>query len=285
LTFLLLRCSFVQRKQHFIESDFRISNAMKTNVLLLIFALCLGGCASTQTYLQLTPVTGDVARIEGRMVTRAEADSVVVVASFEREDMEYLAMDIEIKNRSSHTIDFDPSNFRYVALDANEDTLHEPRNQMLALFRTAANPSLETELVKDKVARETRRLKTAKIINTVLLVAAVASDVSSSSRRQSGDSWVRNRITHDGMYNLIQAKRVIDHGVFANRMQRYDFESYRWRELALRRAYIQPGESVRGFVYLPKTMQASFIKMLYPMPEANSVTLTFMQSTTKQRPK
>lgn len=257
---------------------------MKPNALLLLTVLCLGGCASRKTYLQLTPVTGDVARIEGRMVTRAEADSVVVVASFEREDMEYLAMDIEIKNRSGRVIDFDPSNFRYVALDANEDTLYEPRNQMLALFRTAANPTFESELVKDKVDKETRRLKTAKIINTVLLVAAVASDVSSSSRRQSGESWVRNRITHDGMYNMIQAKRVIDHGAFADRMQRYDFESYRWRELALRRTYIQPGESVRGFVYLPKTVQASFIKLLYPMPEAGGVTLTFMQNTTKRKP-
>lgn len=258
---------------------------MKTNALLLFAVLCLGGCASNQTYLQLTPVTGDVARVDGRMVTRSEVDSMVVVASFEREDMEYLAMDIEIKNRSERAIDFDPSRFRYVALDANEDTLREPQNQTLALFRTAANPALETELVKDKVAREKRRLKTAKIINTVLLVAAVASDVSSSSRRQTGETWVRNRITHDGVYNLIQAKRVIDHGTFANRMQRYDFESYRWRELALRRTYIQPGESVRGFVYLPKAMQASFVKMLYPMPETGGITLTFMQSTTKQKPK
>jgi len=259
---------------------------MKANVLLLYVALALGGCAASKTtYLQLTPMTGDVARIDGRMVTRGEVDSVVIVASFEREDMEYLAMDIEIKNRSGRAINFDPSNFRYVALDANEDTLRESQNQTLALFRTAANPALETELVKDKIAKETRRLKTAKIINTVLFVAIAASDVSSSSRRQSGESWVRNRISHDGAYNLLQAKRVIDHGTFANRMQRYDFESYRWRELALRRTYIQPGESVRGFVYLPKTMQASFIKMLYPMPETNGVTLTFMQSTTKQRPK
>ncbi len=258
---------------------------MKANVLLLLAALGLGGCASNATYLQLTPVTGDVAQVDGRMVTRGEADSVVVVASFEREDMEFLAMDIEIKNRSNRAIDFDPSNFRYVALDANEDTLREVQNKSMALLRTAANPALETELVKDKVDKEKRRLKTAKIINTVLFVAIVASDVSSSSRRQSGESWVRNRISHDGAYNLIQAKRVIDHGTFANRMQRYDFESYRWRELALRRTYIQPGESVRGFVYLPKAMQASFIKMLYPMPETGAITFTFMQSTTRQKPK
>ncbi len=259
---------------------------MKTDALLLFAALSLGGCAASKTaYLQLTPVTGDVANIDGRMVTRGELDSVVVVASFEREDMEYLAMDIEIKNKSGRAINFDPSHFRYVALDANEDTLRETQNQTLALFRTAANPALETELMKDKVAREKRRLKTAKVINTVLLVAAVASDVSSSSRRQSGESWVRNRITHDGVYNLIQAKRVIDHGMFADRMQRYDFESYRWRELALRRTYIQPGESVRGFVYLPKTTRASFIKVLYPMPETGGITLTFMQNTTRQRPR
>ena len=162
----------------------------------------------------------------------------------------------------------------------------DPRGWSVSVLYWALLPYDQiNELVKDKVAREKRRLKTAKIINTVLLVAAVASDVSSSSRRQTGETWVRNRITHDGVYNLIQAKRVIDHGTFANRMQRYDFESYRWRELALRRTYIQPGESVRGFVYLPKAMQASYVKMLYPMPETGGITLTFMQSTTKQKPK
>ncbi len=258
---------------------------MKTNLLLFLTALTLGGCASSTSYLSLTPVTGEVAQIEGRMVTRAESDSLMVVASFEREDMEYLAMDIEIKNRSNQAIDFDPSRFRYVALDANEDTLRDERNASLPVFRFAANPATEVELVKDKVAREERRIKTAKVINTVLLVAAIASDVSSSSRRQDYGSWARNRVAHNNAYNLIQAKRVIDHGVFANRMQQFDFESYRWRELAVHRTYIQPGESVRGFVYLPKAKQAAFLRLIYPMAETGGVTLTFMQTLTKQKPR
>lgn len=256
---------------------------MKTNGLLLLTALAIGGCASQSTYLQLTPVSGDVARVDGRMVTKAEADSVVVVASFEREDMEYLAMDIEIKNRSSRPIDFDPSRFRYVALNASEDTLRDAKNPNVAVLRFAANPATESELVNDKVAREERRIKTAKIVNTVLLVAVIASDVSSSSRRQSYDGWARNRVAHNNAYNVIQAKRVIDHGTFANRMQRYDFERYRWRELAIRRAYIQPGESVRGFVYLPKAKEAAFLRLLYPMPETGGVSLTFRQEMTKQK--
>jgi hypothetical protein len=256
-------------------------STLRSGLLFLSSVIALSSCAPTQV-LQLTPVTGDVAQLEGRMVTKAEVDSVVVVASFEREDMEYLAMDIEIKNRSSRPLDFDPSNFRYVALDANEDTLRETRNPQLPLFRFAANPVTEGELVKDKVVREERRIKTAKIINTFLLVAAIASDVSSSSRRQGYDSWARNRIAHNNTYNLIQAKRVIDHATFANRMQQYDFESYRWKELALHRTYVQPGESVRGFIYLPKTKAAAFVKLLYPRPETSGVTLTFMQSVARK---
>jgi hypothetical protein len=260
------------------STTMNVLSALRSN-LFFFSLLLLTGCAVSNTNLQLTPVTGDVAQLEGRLITKAEVDSVVVVASFEREDMEYLAMDIEIKNLSSRPLNFDPSDFRYVALDANEDTLREARNPQLPVFRFAANPSTEGELVKDKVKREERRIKTAKILNTVLLVAAVASDVSSSTRRQSYDSWARNRIAHNNAYNLIQTKRVIDHATFANRMQQYDFEGYRWKELALHRTYIQPGESVRGFVYLPKTKQATFLRLLYPRPETDGVTLTFMQST------
>lgn len=261
---------------------------MKRNAWVLyaalgvVSALGLSGCASSK-YLQLTPVTGDVAHVEGRMVTKAEVDSLVVVASFEREDMEYLAMDIEIKNKSSRPVRVDPVNFRYVALTASEDTLRESHNPALVVARTAADPTAEGERVKSKVAREERRLKTARIINTVLLVATVASDISSSTRRQSVESRFQNRVAHNNAYQLIQAKRVIDHGVFADRMQQYGFETYRWSELALQRTYIEPGESVRGFVYLPKANAAQFIRLNYPVSEQSQVSLVFSQEMVSRK--
>lgn len=262
---------------------------MKTSTLLRLTALVsltaglLSGCASTVTTYRLEPVSGDVATIDGRAVTKAEQNGVGVVASFEREDLEYVALDVEIKNRTDHLIEVNPADFRLVALGAAQDTLTDPNRPGVALARAAADPTYEAGRLSFKRKQEEKRLKRAKIMNTVLLVAAIASDVSSSSRNQSYREWVGKRVTHDFAYQAIAAKRAIDYGTFANRMQRYDYEEYRWRELALRTNTVQPGESVRGFVYLPKVTSANYLAVSYAAPEQAAIPLLFKQEYVKER--
>ena len=72
-------------------------------VSLLTYGLT--NCATTVTTYQLEPISGDVATIDGRPVTKAEQNGVGVVASFEREDLDYVTLDVEIKNRTDHPID------------------------------------------------------------------------------------------------------------------------------------------------------------------------------------
>ena len=249
-----------------------------------LIAGLLAGCAPTQ-YVQLQPVSGPVAPVDGRLVTKASADSMEVVASFEREDMDYLALDIEIKNRTTNTIEINPADFQVELLNADRQplTLAGTTN-----IRQAADPGYEAGRTEFNIKKEEKRLKTAKILNTVLLVAVVASDIASTSSRSTNrdyKSWASNRVSHDVAYNLIQAKRVIDHGVFADRMQRYQFEGYRWRELALKRSLVHPGESARGFVYLPRVKEAAFLNLSYPSTSGTSIQLLFEQTLTKARPK
>ena len=117
----------------------------------------------------------------------------------------------------------------------------------------------------------------------MLLVAAIASDASSSSRNRSYGEWVGNRVKHDFAYQAIAVKRAVDHGTFANRMQRYDYEEYRWRELALRANTLAPGESVRGFVYLPKVQNANYLAINYTVPEQEAIPLLFSQKLVQQK--
>ena len=245
----------------------------------------LSSCAPTVTTLRLEPVSGDRTTIDGRSVTKAEHDGVAVVASFEREDLEYVALDIEVKNRTDYPIDVNPADFRFVALGAARDTLTDPANASRPLARTAANPAYESGRMGLKRKQEESRLKRAKVLNTVLLVAAVASDVSTSSNNRSYREWASNRVSHNFAYQAIAAKRAIDYGTFANRMQRYDYEEYRWRELALKANTLAPGESVRGFVYLPKVQQASYVALNYTVPEQASVPLLFRQELAKDKRK
>ena len=264
---------------------------MKTSPFLTRFlapalaATLMTGCAPAVTTLRLEPTSGDVATIDGRSVTKAERNGVGVVASFEREDLDYVALDIEIKNHTDHVIGVDPANFHFVALGAAQDSLPNPRDASLPITGSAANPTYEAGRMGLKRKQEEKRLKRAKIINTILLVAAVASDVSTTGNNRSYREWSGNRISHDFAYHAIAAKRAVDFGTFANRMQRYDYEEYRWRELALRTNSVAPGESVRGLVYLPKILNASYIALNYTVPDETIIPLLFKQELVKEKRK
>lgn len=243
----------------------------------------LSSCAPTLSTYRLAPASGDIAILDGRSVTKAEQNGVGVVASFEREDLEFITLDIEIKNHTDHSIQINPADFHFTALTADQDTLPDPHNAGLALTRTAADPTYEAGRIGFKRKQEEKRLKTAKIFNTLLMVAAVASDVSSSSNSRSYREYANNRVVHGLAYQGLAVKRAIDYTTFANRMQRYDYEEYRWRELALKAGTLAPGESIRGFIYLPKVQHARYLAISYSIPEQASVPLLFKQELVEQR--
>lgn len=248
--------------------------------LISLFGLltaCAPSTITTNTY-SLRPVSGDVATLDGKLVTRAEQNGVAVVASFEREEADLVALDVEIKNLSGHTIEVNPADFKLAALGEARDTLTDPANDGLPLIRQASDPSYESGRVGLARKVEEKRLKRAKILNTVLMVAAIASDVSSSSRSRSYGEYVNNRISHNVAYQAIAVKRAVNYSNFANRMQQLDYEDYRWRELALRAQTLQPNESVRGLVYLPKLTAARYLAIEYSSPQQATVPLLFEQA-------
>jgi len=278
-------------KQQGMNEQFTALPVMNTarhlrNVALAgLVAVTLTNCAPTVMTTRLTPISGEVATIDGRPVTRVEENNVAVVASFEREDLEYAVLDIEVKNNTSQPIEVDPAGFRFVALGPAQDTLSDTSRPGQALSHVAANPTYEAGRMSLKRKQEEKRLKRAKIFNTILLVAAVASDVSSSGKNRSFQEYANNRVAHSFAYQAIGVKRAVDYGNFANRMQRYDYEEYRWREMALKANTVAPGESVRGFVYLPRVANASYLAITYSLPETASVPLLFRQEIIREKRK
>lgn len=249
-----------------------------------LLAGALSSCAPTFTtsYI-LEPASGDIATIDGRPVTKAEQNGIGVVASFEREDLEFVTLDVEIKNRTDHSIEVNPADFHFVALGATQDTLKDSMNPTTTLARSAADPAYEVSRMAFKRKEEEKRLKRAKVINTILLVATIASDVSSSSNSRSYREYASSQVVHGLAYQGLAVKRAVDYSTFANRMQRYDYEEYRWRELALKANTLAPGESVRGFVYLPKVQLAKYLAINYTIPEQTSVPLLFKQDLVQQK--
>lgn len=255
----------------------------KSIVSVGLLAYVLSSCAPTITTYQLAPTSGDIATIDGRSVTKMEQNGVGVVASFEREDLEFVTFDVEIKNRTDHSIDVNPADFHFAALGAAQDTLTDPRNTSLALTGSAADPTYEAGRMSLKRKQEEKRLKRAKVFNTILMVAAIASDVSSSNKSRSYSEYTTNRVAHSFAYQGIAVKRAIDYSTFADRMQRYDYEEYRWRELALKGNTLAPGESVRGFVYIPKVTNANYLAITYSLPELATVPFLFKQELVQQK--
>ena len=248
---------------------------------LLVYAV--SSCAPTVTTYRLEPASGDIATIDSRSVTKAEQNGIGVVASFEREDLEFVTLDVEVKNHTDHAIDVNPADFHFTALGAAQDTLTDPTNGSIALAGSAADPAYEAGRMNLKRKQEEKRLKRAKVFNTILMVATVASDVSSSGKSRSYREYATNRAAHGFAYQGIAVKRAIDYSTFADRMQRYDYEEYRWRELALKTNTLAPGESVRGFVYLPKVANANYLAITYSVPEQATVPLLFKQELVQQK--
>lgn len=241
-----------------------------------ILGWVLSGCAPTVSRFRIEPVSGDIARIDGRLVTKAERNGISVVAAYEREDLDYIAFDIEVKNKTSQPILVNPSDFKYALLNSVQDTDG-------TLVRQAADPGYETGRVEVKQKKEEKRLKTAKVINTVLFVALAVSDVSSSNKSRSYSEWRTNRVNHDVAWQALNMKRAIDYGTFANRMQRYEYEAHRWRDMALKPTTVTPGESIRGLVYLPKIPQAHYLGMTYAQAEQTPVPLVFKQAIIQEK--
>ena len=260
----------------------RLFSTPRLTLTIGLLTYALSSCAPTLTSYRLEPASGDIATIDGRPVTKVAQNDVEVVASFEREDLEFVTLDVEVKNRTDHSIEVNPADFHVVALNSVQDTLSDPQHIGLALSGSAADPTYEAGRLELKRKQEEKRLKRAKVFNTILMVAAIASDVSSSSNSRSYREYANQRVTHSMAYQGIAIKRAIDYGTFADRMQRYDYEEYRWRQLALKANTLASGESVRGFIYLPKMANATYLAVTYAIPEQVSVPLLFKQELVQQ---
>lgn len=258
---------------------------MKKRVTFLLIAgiAFLTGC-STNIY-QLRPVSGDIAWLEGREVTRAEQNGVVLVASYEFEDAEHMVLDVEIKNRTSAPLLVDPNDFFYISLGSQNDTLFTERHPAYGNFYRAADPEEKIQQAILDVKREKRRLIASSVFNGVLLVATVASDIHSSNRNdRSWQQRANSHYAHSQAYNLIIQKQIADINLQKVRTNRLENERANWQELALRKTTLPAGESVRGLLFLPKDLRTSYLMLNYESPaDSSAMKIKFLQEKIKAR--
>jgi len=255
---------------------------LKTAYLAAACLLLLSGC--TTQMLQLRPVSGDIAWIDGREVTRVEQNGVVMLASYEFEDARHVVLDVELKNRTSASIVIDPNDFYYVPFGTADDTLKNKLNSSSAALYWAADPEQKIQQAALDMKREKRRLVASSILNGVILVATVASDIKSSQKDKSWSQRSNSRYAHGQAYNFLIQKQIADINYNQARQAQLAHERENWQNLALRKTTLPTGESVRGLLFLPKDMNASYLLMNYKSPaDSTLIPIKFAQEIIKAR--
>jgi hypothetical protein len=263
-------------------STFRL---LPTCALVGVGTLILVLSSCSPQLLQLRPVSGDVAWIEGREVTRVEQNGLVVVASYEFEDQRHIVMDVEIKNRTNAPLTVTPNDFHYLPFGAASDTLPNLINPAFHQVHHAADPEAKIRQATLDMKREKNRLIAMSVLNGVLLVATVASDIKSASKDQNWQRRAGARVAHDQAYNALMQKQAIDINYYHARKDQLTHERSNWQNLALRTTTVAVGESVRGLVFLPKDKRASYLLMNYRSPADSSlVPVKFSQEIVKANP-
>jgi hypothetical protein len=256
------------------------------SVAALLILILMGGCA--QPVFKLSPVAEQYIWNEGRQVVKQEQDSLKIVTSFDGEMGEYLVFDTEIFNRTSQNMDFNPTDFVGVMLNKNQDTIRLAQYNNTPAYYFAIDPDQKIRENEIAMRRAEARLKRARVIHALLLVANVVGDVASatSNRPKSVNEWTRERNLFATNYDVIAASNGISHINYQTTMGRLSHERGNWEVETLRRTTLRPGESLRGFIYIHKLKQAAYLRLTYRgAHNANPIQFLFRQEAFRPNPR
>lgn len=245
-------------------------------VVLLLGGL-FTGCTATIPPLRLTPIEATNSTIiDGRAVAKEVLDSIQIVASFDGVFKDYAVFDIEIFNLSNQPVMISPANFRLVPLQADRKPFMLSDSIEHIGFQ-GAEPAQQVVEIENQMVQEEKKIKRAKVFNTILfvggIVLAATSDNNRSSRRERSTS--SNLGTTMMQASLI--KRDIDHVNFYSNMDRLDYEKNLWKQQTFNTNIILPHASMRGNVFVPCLRKAAFMKLVYPVQD-KEIQILFQQT-------
>ena len=248
---------------------------MKTVLYFSLLGLFLTSCA-TNNPTALRPVSGQIARIDGRDVTKNERDNIEVVAAYEGLFFEYYLFDIEVKNHGQTDWQLRPADFYAQASQSQKGSTSTPLITQL----TALDPQQRLLEVQQNVKRAKRRHTFNTVLNVGLVVANVAISTSSGGGRSGNDYW-RRAANYEAGNQAIWVKQAIDNDRHAKLMQRLTNEKGLLQTDALPETTIPPNGSKRGLLLLKAQPKAQSISLFYPVADSTRIGFEFEQKTLK----
>lgn len=250
-------------------------------IYLMLLVGLLSACA--QPILKLHPIAEESIWADGRQVVKQQKDGLKIVTAFDGEFAEYLTFDTEIFNQTDQPMLVSPSDFVGVMLDKNQDTLQHEDFPAFPYVYLAADPDQKIKETEIALKKAEARHKRAQVFNAVLLVLNVVGDVSSATSRKpkTESQWRNERNFYGGNYQAIAVSQAVSNANYVNSMNRLSHERGNWQTETFRKTTLHPGDSMRGYIYVPKNKKAAFLRLSYRDEKGNLLDFLFEQEKIK----
>jgi hypothetical protein len=242
------------------------------SLLIIFFSALLFSCATTNIML-LRPVEQESVFDGGKQIVKQEKDGLKIVASYDGRFEKYMVFDVEVFNNTNQPLTISPKDFTFIPLDENKQNLVSVDGKYIYSYQ-GIEPQQEINYIQHEIANQEAKIKRARVVNTILFVGGIVALIAGSSGR-SESAW-RTAQLGETVVQVAQVKRIIDHTNYYSKMDKLNREGKVWSQENFRTSVLQPGQSMRGGVFLESNSRAKFVQLSYKT-ENEPITFMFEQ--------
>lgn len=206
---------------------------MKPSLLPLL--LLLSACASPVWRLQ--PVSDQIRWDQGNALVTQTHDGLTATMHYIRHNGYSMVLDLELVNESGESLFIDPKAIHAYTLTSHPESI----TSKIGNTFFATDPEQRLIEIEKTMSRETNSYAAGLILN-----AAV--DLTSTEHERISNSIDRQTASAD----------------FDQRLASLDAQHNAWRNMALRKTDLGPGQVVNGFIQIPFDPTSSFYRVVVP---------------------
>lgn len=228
-------------------------------VLFIFFSSTILSC-STTSVMRLRPVDQESIFDGGKQIVKQEKNGLKIVTSYDGRFEKYMVFDVEVFNNSNQPLTISPTDFTFIPLDENKQNMVSPDGKYIYSYQ-GIEPQQQINYVQHEMANQDAKIKRARVVNTFLFVGGIVALIASSGKH-SESAW-RTAQLGETVVQVAQVKRIIDHENYYSRMDKLNREGQVWSQENFRTSVLQPGQSMRGGVFLESNPRAKFVQLTY----------------------
>lgn len=245
---------------------------MKRKLSLLPVFLFWIACAPAPV-LRLNPLASETKWVYGKEFARTATDEMEIAVAFESMDEATVIFDVEITNLSAQPILVSPEKFYYLPLTSLQDTVGLSTSKKVCY---AINPEIKILDLDKEISRENASYATTAGIDAVGGLLDLFVDIATIGKKKT-EKEIKEEEKRKCDEEIARQEREIDH---TNSLARLKSEKTKWESTTLRRTTLDSEQSVRGRVHFLANEKAKYLKLCFPIGEAN-VQIVFVQQKVK----